>query len=156
MNSKTAKEIRPIEILLVEDSPGDVRLTIEAFKEGKMMSNLHIANDGVEAMEFLREGLSNKSMRIPDLILLDLNMPRMGGREVLSEIKTDEDLKLIPVCILTTSDSEIDILESYRLYANSYITKPVDIDKFTEVAQSIEHFWLSTVQLPTTALSKKH
>lgn len=141
-------ESKPIEILLVEDSPGDVRLTVEAFKEGKMHYELHVAKDGVEALEFLNKEGEHENAPTPDLILLDLNMPRMGGREVLSHIKEDEHLKRIPVCILTTSDSERDVFDSYNLYANSYITKPVDIDQFINVVQSIESFWLSVVRLP--------
>lgn len=138
----------PIEILMVEDSPGDVRLTREALKEGKVRNNLHVVNDGVEAMAFLRrEGQFAHAVR-PDLILLDLNMPRKNGREVLAEIKGDPELKRIPVVILTISKSEDDIIKSYNLYANCYIIKPVGLPQFLEVVKSIEDFWLSIVKLP--------
>src|ERR671933_2309890 len=126
---------RPIEILLVEDNPGDVRLTIEALRESKVRNNLHIARDGVEALEVLRAG--GQSFR-PDLILLDLNLPRKDGRQVLAEIKADPRLKTIPVVILTTSRAEQDVLRTYELQANCYITKPVDLDQFITVVKSIE------------------
>jgi len=139
---------RPIEILLVEDNPGDVRLTIEGLKEGKVRNNLNVARDGVEALAFLRrEGEYAEAVR-PDLILLDLNLPRKDGREVLTEIKSDPGLKTIPVVVLTTSRAEQDILHSYELQANCYITKPVDLDQFITVVQSIEDFWLTVVTLP--------
>ncbi|MCF7804274.1 MAG: response regulator [Candidatus Marinimicrobia bacterium] len=139
---------KPIDILLVEDSPGDVRLTREALKEGKVKNNLEVAKDGVEALEFLyRQGKHKKAFR-PDLILLDLNLPKKDGREVLEEIKADEDLKRIPIVILTTSDDEKDILRSYNLHANCYITKPVDLDKFITVVKSIGSFWFTIVKLP--------
>jgi chemotaxis family two-component system response regulator Rcp1 len=138
----------PIEILLVEDNAGDARLAVEALKEGKVLNNLSVARDGVEAMAFLhREGEYAGAPR-PDLILLDLNMPKKDGREVLAEIKTDENLKSIPVVILTTSAAERDIIKSYNLHANCYITKPVDLNQFIEVIQSIEGFWLTLVKLP--------
>jgi two-component system, chemotaxis family, response regulator Rcp1 len=138
----------PIEVLLVEDSPGDVRLTREAFKDAKVHINLHVASDGVEAMDFLnREGKHANVLR-PDLILLDLNLPKKDGREVLEEIKESEALKSIPVVILTTSASEEDILRSYKLHANCYITKPVGLDGFLAVVKSIDSFWLSIVRLP--------
>jgi chemotaxis family two-component system response regulator Rcp1 len=141
----------PIEILLVEDSPGDVRLTREAFKDAKAHINLHVASDGAEAMAFLvREGKHSNAPR-PDLILLDLNLPKKDGREVLEEIKESSSLKTIPVVILTTSASEEDILRSYRLHANCYITKPVNLDGFLKVVKSIDNFWLSVVQLPREA-----
>jgi two-component system, chemotaxis family, response regulator Rcp1 len=137
-----------IEVLLVEDSPGDVRLTREAFKDAKVYLNLHVASDGAEAMAFLnREGEHANSPR-PDLILLDLNLPKKDGREVLKEIKESPTLKSIPVVILTTSASDADILRSYRLHANCYITKPVGLDGFLEVVRSIDCFWLSVVKLP--------
>jgi len=137
-----------IEVLLVEDSPGDVRLTREAFKDAKVYLNLHVASDGAEAMAFLnREGEHANSPR-PDLILLDLNLPKKDGREVLQEIKESPTLKSIPVVILTTSASDADILRSYRLHANCYITKPVGLDGFLEVVKSIDTFWLSVVKLP--------
>ena len=127
---------RPIEILLVEDNPGDVRLTIEGLKESKVRNNLHVARDGVEAMVFLRrEGAQGGAVR-PDLILLDLNLPRMDGREVLLEIKSDPKLKTIPVVVLTTSNAEQDVLRSYELQANCYITKPVDLDQFIAVIRT--------------------
>ena len=139
---------RPIEILLVEDNPGDVRLTVEGLKESKVRNNLHVARDGVEAMEFLRrEGQHTGAVR-PDLILLDLNLPRMDGREVLLEIKSDAKLKTIPVVVLTTSRAEHDVLRSYELQANCYITKPVDLEQFITVVKSIEDFWFTIVTLP--------
>ncbi len=139
---------RPIEILLVEDNPGDVRLTVEGLKESKVRNNLHVARDGVEAMEFLhREGQHTSAVR-PDLILLDLNLPRMDGREVLAEIKSDPKLKTIPVVVLTTSRAEHDVLRSYELQANCYITKPVDLEQFITVVKSIEDFWFTIVTLP--------
>jgi chemotaxis family two-component system response regulator Rcp1 len=146
---------KPIEILLVEDNPGDVRLTQEALKENKIRNTLHVAVDGVEAMAFLRrEGKHARSPR-PDLILLDLNLPKKDGREVLAEIKTDEDLKRIPVVILTTSSAEQDILKTYNLHANCYITKPVDLGQFIGVIRSIEDFWLAVVKLPPNG-AKEH
>ena len=139
---------RPAEVLLVEDSPGDVRLTREALKEGKVRNNLSVVSDGVEAMEFLRrEGKYAQAPR-PDIVLLDLNMPRKDGREVLAEMKSDESLKRIPVVILTTSEAEQDILKTYDLHANCYLTKPVDLEQFITVVKSIEDFWLTIVTLP--------
>ena len=138
----------PVEILLVEDNPGDVRLTKEALKEGKVYNNLHWAKDGVEALEFLkRQGKHAKAPR-PDIILLDLNLPKKDGREVLALIKKDSDLKQIPVVVLTTSEAEEDVLKSYELHANCYVTKPVDLEKFIHVVQSIDRFWLTVVTLP--------
>ena len=140
---------RPIQILLVEDNPGDVRLTIEALKEGKVSNTLSVARDGVEALSFLRrEGPHGKAAR-PDLILLDLNLPKKDGREVLAEIKDDSSLRRIPVVVLTTSKAEEDILRTYDLHANCYITKPVDLDQFISVVRSIDDFWLSVVRLPS-------
>lgn len=136
----------PIEILLVEDNPGDVRLTQEALKEAKVKNILHVANDGVEAMEFLRNEGKYKNMLRPDLILLDLNMPRKSGLEVLSEIKADDELKQIPVIILTVSKNEEDIINSYDCHANCFITKPADLDQFLNVMKSIENFWLTIVK----------
>jgi chemotaxis family two-component system response regulator Rcp1 len=137
-----------INVLLVEDSPGDVRLTREALKDAKVYINLHVVSDGAQAMAFLgRKGLHADAPR-PDLILLDLNLPLKDGREVLEEIKKSPSLMTIPVVILTTSASEVDILRSYRLHANCYITKPVDLDGFLEVVKSIDNFWLSVVKLP--------
>ena len=138
----------PIEILLVEDNPGDVRLTKEALKEGKVYSNLHTVKDGVEAMEFLRKQGKYKDVPRPDIILLDLNLPRKDGREVLEEIKSDDLLKRIPVVVLTTSKAEEDVLRTYNLHANCYVTKPVDLEKFMVVVKSIDVFWLTVVTLP--------
>ena len=138
----------PINILLVEDNPGDVRLTQEALKEGKVLNRMSVARDGVEAMAFLhREGEYAQAER-PDLILLDLNLPRMDGREVLAEIKADKALRRIPVVILTTSKAEEDVLRTYDLHANCYITKPVDLDQFISVVDAINNFWLTIVKLP--------
>ncbi len=139
---------RPIEILLVEDNPGDVRLTQEALKEGKVRNKLHVVEDGVEALAFLRqEGEYAESPR-PDLILLDLNLPRKNGREVLAEIKEHPNLRRIPVVILTVSQAEEDVLRTYDLHANCYVTKPVDLEQFIKVVASIEDFWLTIVRLP--------
>lgn len=140
---------RPIEILLVEDNLGDARLTEEALKEGKVRNNLHHARDGVEAMEFLRRRGPHENAPRPDLVLLDLNLPRKDGREVLGEMKEDPDLKLIPVVVLTTSEAEQDVLRTYQLRANCYITKPVDLEKFITIVRSIEDFWLTIVRLPS-------
>jgi chemotaxis family two-component system response regulator Rcp1 len=138
----------PIDILLVEDNPGDVRLTIEALKEDKLQNNLHVVRDGIEAMDFLHQEGEYANMPRPDLILLDLNLPKKDGCEVLEEIKADERLKRIPVVILTTSQAEEDILRTYGLHANCYITKPVNLEQFTKVVRSIEQFWLTIVRLP--------
>lgn len=140
----------PMEILLVEDNPGDVRLTKEALKEGKVYSNLHAVKDGVEAMEFLRREGRFRGVPRPDIILLDLNLPRKDGREVLQEIKSDGDLKRIPVVVLTTSKAEEDVLRTYNLHANCYVTKPVDLEKFMVVVKTIDSFWLTVVTLPPT------
>lgn len=138
----------PIEILLVEDSPSDVRLTREALKDAKILNNLHVASDGEEAMEFLhRTGRYADAVR-PDLVLLDLNLPRKDGREVLAEMKADEELRRIPVVVLTTSRSEEDVLRAYDLHANCFITKPVGLDQFLRIVESIHGFWLSIVTLP--------
>ena len=142
---------RPIEILLVEDNPGDVRLTIEALKEGKVRNNLSVARDGVEALAFLRRQGSYSEASRPDLILLDLNLPKKDGREVLADIKNDPLLRRIPVVVLTTSKAEEDILRTYDLHANCYITKPVDLEQFISVVRSIDDFWLSVVRLPPKA-----
>jgi two-component system, chemotaxis family, response regulator Rcp1 len=137
-----------MDVLLVEDSPGDVRLTQEAFRDAKMAIHLHVASDGVEAMAFLqREGAHVDAAR-PDLILLDLNLPRMDGREVLARIKADGSLKTIPTVILTTSESEADIVKSYQLQANCYLSKPVQLDAFENLVGSINDFWLTKVKLP--------
>jgi len=141
-------ETRPIEILLVEDSPSDAALTMEALAAGKIANNLNHVENGVEAMDYLRrKGRYAKATR-PDLIMLDLNLPKKDGREVLEELKTDFDLKSIPVIVLTTSHADQDILRSYQLNANCYITKPVDFKHFIEVVRSIEQFWLTVVTLP--------
>ena len=139
---------RPVEILLVEDNPGDERLTREALKEGKVYSNLHWVKDGVEAMEFLRRAGKYQDAPRPDIILLDLNLPKKDGREVLQDIKNDEQLKRIPVVVLTTSKAEEDVLRTYNLHANCYVTKPVDLEKFIVVVKSIDVFWLTVVTLP--------
>jgi two-component system, chemotaxis family, response regulator Rcp1 len=139
---------RPIDILLVEDNPGDERLTREALKEGKVYSNLHWVKDGVEAMEFLNQRGKYAGAPRPDIILLDLNLPKKDGREVLQEIKNTDALKRIPVVILTTSKAEEDVLRTYDLHANCYVTKPVDLEKFIVVVKSIDVFWLTVVTLP--------
>ena len=139
---------KPIEILLVEDNPGDVRLTKEALREAKLSTRMHVAYDGVDALAFLRREGAYAEMPRPDLILLDLNLPRKGGREVLAEIKADEHLRRIPVVILTTSQAEQDIIETYNLHANAYVNKPVDLDQFAKVVKSIEDFWFEIVRLP--------
>ena len=139
---------RPVEVLLVEDNPGDVRLTQEAFKEGRVLVNLTVAADGVQAMEVLTRQGPYRDAAKPDLILLDLNLPRKNGREVLIEIKADAELRRIPVIIMTTSKAEQDIHRAYNLNANCYITKPVDLDEFLHVVRSIEDFWLTIVTLP--------
>ena len=151
MTINIGENATPIEILLVEDSPGDVRLTQEALRDAKMQNNLHVASDGMEATSFLwRHGKHAHAPR-PDLILLDLNLPKKAGREVLEEIKLDPSLKSIPVVILTTSAAEEDILRSYQLHANCYITKPVNLDQFLKVVKTIDNFWLAIVKLPTVA-----
>lgn len=139
---------RPIEILLVEDNPGDVRLTREALKEGKVKNNLHVAKDGVEALDFLHRRAGNADAVRPDLILLDLNLPRKNGREVLADIKADASLRRIPVVVLTVSQAEEDILSTYDLGANCFITKPVDLKQFLRVVKAVDDFWLSVVVLP--------
>jgi len=147
----TDQSVRPINILLVEDNPADVRLTREALSEAKVLNALHVAADGVAALAFLRrEGRHADSPR-PDLILLDLNLPKKDGREVLAEIKMDDELKLIPVVVLTTSSAEEDVVRTYNLHANAYVTKPVDFKQFLRVIRAIEQFWLAVVTLPPTA-----
>lgn len=144
----TDNNVTPIEILLVEDSPADVRLTKEALKEEKIHNNLSVVNDGVEAMAFLhRQGKYSKAAR-PDLILLDLNLPKKDGREVLKEIKSDKEFKAIPVVVLTISKAEEDVIKSYNLHANCYITKPIDLNQFAKVVKTIQDFWLTIVKLP--------
>jgi len=145
----THRNAKPIEILLVEDNPGDARLTEEALRESRLYNNLHRVCDGVEALQFVRRQGPFADKPRPDIILLDLNMPKKDGREVLGEIKADPDLKSIPVVVLTTSEAERDVLKSYELHANCYITKPVDLDKFMEIVRRIEDFWLAIVKLPS-------
>ncbi|WP_119460853.1 response regulator [Rhodospirillaceae bacterium SYSU D60014] len=146
--------VRPIDILLVEDNPGDVRLTKEALKESRILNNLYFARDGVEALAFLTQQEPYQEVPRPDLILLDLNLPRKDGRELLAEIKQHQELKRIPVVILTTSEAEQDILKTYELHANCYITKPVDLDKFVDIVKGLEEFWLSIVKLPSMVTAK--
>ncbi len=146
--AKAEQTIRPIDILLVEDSPADVRLTREALKEAKVLNALHVVMDGSAALDFLQKQGQYATSRRPDLILLDLNLPKKDGREVLAEIKQDEDLKRIPVVVLTTSGAEEDVLRSYNLHANAYITKPVELKQFLEVIGALEEFWLAVVTLP--------
>jgi two-component system, chemotaxis family, response regulator Rcp1 len=142
------QNIQLVEILLVEDSPGDARLVKEAFKEMKIKNNLHIVNDGEEAMNFLRKAPGYEKVPRPDIVLLDLNIPKKDGREVLLEIKTDDSLKRIPVVIVTSSKAEEDIIKSYDLHANCYIQKPLDMEQFEKIVKSIEEFWFSIVKLP--------
>ena len=139
---------RPVEILLVEDNPDDALLTEEALQEAKVWSNLSVTVDGVEAMDFLRRHGKFANAPTPDIMFLDLNLPRMDGREVLAEVKGDDQLKHLPIVILTTSGAEQDILRSYRLHANCYVTKPVDLEQFIKIVQSIEEFWFTVVKLP--------
>ena len=145
---KEKENMLPINILLVDDSPGDVRLTIEALKEHRVLNNLYVANDGIEALEALNKTGKFKDALRPDIILLDLNMPRMDGREVLKEIKSNPDFRSIPVVILTTSEDEQDIYKSYDGFANCYITKPVDFKSFINVIRDLQNFWISIVKLP--------
>lgn len=145
---RVGKNGKPIDILLVEDNPGDVRLTMEAFKECKVNNKIHVVSDGMEAMAFLRREDRYSDAARPDLILLDLNLPKKDGREVLTEIKSDKDLRYIPVVILTTSQAEEDILRAYGLNANCYVSKPVDFNQFFKVVKSIKNFWLTIVNLP--------
>lgn len=140
---------KPIDILMVEDNAGDARLAEEAFKESKMMNTLHRVKDGVEALAFVRRTDPFADAPRPDIILLDLNLPKKDGRQVLEELKNDAELKTIPVVVLTTSEAEQDILKSYELHANCYITKPVDLEKFMGIVRRLEDFWLSIVKLPT-------
>ena len=146
--SERACGAAPVEILLVEDSPSDIDLTREALEDTKVSNNLNVTTDGVEALAFLRRAGKYADAPHPDLILLDLNLPKKDGREVLAEIKSDEVLRRIPVVVLTTSEAEEDILESYNLHANCYVRKPVDLDAFIQVVRSIDNFWLAIVKLP--------
>ena len=152
MNSITTG--RPIEILLVEDSSTDVMLAEEALEAAKMRNNLHVVKDGVEAMAFLRKEGKYANMPRPDLMLLDLNMPRKDGREVLAEVKADDNLKTIPVVVLTTSQAQEDVLKAYGLYANCYISKPVDFEQFMNVVQAIDQFWFTVVTLPSGGIDE--
>ena len=140
----------PIELLLVEDDPGDVLMTTEALEESKLLTSLHVVRDGEDAVAYLRREGAHADAPRPDLILLDLNLPRLDGREVLAIIKADPDLRRIPVVVLTTSEAEEDVLRSYDLHANAYVTKPVDFDRFIEVVRQIDEFFISIVRLPTT------
>src|ERR1041385_9567449 len=149
------REGRPIEILMVEDSPTDVLMTREAITQAKILNTLHVATNGVEAMAFLRHEGRYKDAPRPDLILLDLNLPKKDGREVLAEIKADEKLKRIPVVVLTTSQDEQDVFKSYNLHANCYVTKPVDLEQFMTVVKSIEDFWLGIVMLPKNGFRRR-
>jgi two-component system, chemotaxis family, response regulator Rcp1 len=138
----------PIEILLIEDNPADIRLTQEAFREARLQNTLHVVQDGVSAMSFIRQTAPFQQAPRPDLILLDLNLPKKDGREVLKEIKSDPHIRTIPVVVLTTSDDEADVLRSYDLHANAYLVKPIDILQFIKMIQTLEDFWLSVVKLP--------
>ena len=151
-----AEVMKPVEILLVEDNPGDVRLTKEALKEAKVINHLTVLKDGVEALAFLRRQDPYDNAVAPHLILLDLNLPRKDGREVLAEIKADDKLKRIPVVVLTTSQDEQDVFKSYNLHANCYVTKPVDLEQFMTVVKSIEDFWLGIVMLPKNGRPRPH
>lgn len=139
---------KPVEILLAEDNPGDVMLTRKALEQGKLANNLHVTTDGVDALEFLRQDGGYEDAPRPDLILLDLNMPRKDGQEVLEELRADDDLRRIPVVVLTSSESEEDIVRSYELNANAYLTKPVDFDGFVEIVNRLENFWFQVVKFP--------
>ena len=141
-------ETRPIDILLVEDNPGDVRLTREALKDAKVLNEIYVARDGVEAMQFVHNEGSFANAPMPDIILLDLNLPKKDGREVLAEIKKDPKLRHIPIVILTTSKADEDIIRTYDLHANAYITKPVDLNRFVEIMHALEQFWFTIVKLP--------
>ena len=146
---------RPIELLLVEDNPGDARLVKEALKDGKVLNDLHVVKDGVEALDFLKRRGNYADAVHPDLILLDLNLPKKSGHEVLAEIKDDPDLKRIPVVILTVSKAEEDIMLTYNLHGNCFITKPIDFDQFVHVVKAIEDFWLTIVKLPPDEARRK-
>jgi CheY-like chemotaxis protein len=139
---------QPVEILMVEDNPRDARLAVEALKDSKVRNNLHHVEDGVTAMRFLYRQAEYAQVPRPDLILLDLNLPRKDGREVLEEIKEDPELKLVPVVVLTTSEAERDLVKTYDMHANAYVVKPIDLDRFVEVVQAIEGFWFTIVKLP--------
>ena len=142
---------QPVEILMVEDNPRDARLAVEALKDSKVRNNLHHVSDGEEALDFLRQRGAYAGVPVPDLILLDLNLPRKDGREVLAEVKEDPRLRLIPVVVMTSSEAERDLVRSYDLHANAYVVKPLDLDRFIEVVQAIEDFWFAIVKLPPKA-----
>ena len=144
-------QVRPIDILLVEDNPADVRLTREALLEARVLNSLYVVGDGMEALDFLRKRPPYASSPSPDLVLLDLNLPKKDGREILAEMKQDQDWKRIPVVVLTTSRAEEDIVRSYNLHANAYVTKPMDLNQFLRVIRVIEEFWLAVVTLPPAA-----
>ncbi|WP_207591980.1 response regulator [Halomontanus rarus] len=148
MNDFDADRREPAEILLVEDNPGDVRLTQEAFEEGRIENTLHVVTDGLEALDFIYQRGEYADVPHPDIVLLDLNLPRLNGDEVLEEVKSDEDHCHIPIVVLTSSKAEEDVVRSYELHANAYLTKPVDPDAFIEIIRSLEEFWLSVVRLP--------
>ena len=145
-----AEAVRPIEVLLVEDDEGDVLMTREALEEGKVLNRLNVVGDGVEALAYLRREQGYTDVTRPDLVLLDLNLPKRDGRQVLEEVKADPDLRRIPIVVLTTSEAEEDVLRSYDLHANAYVTKPVDFERFVEVIRQIDDFFISVVRLPTT------
>ena len=145
-----AEAVRPIEVLLVEDDAGDVLMTREALHEGRVFNRLNVVGDGVEALAYLRRAGEYADAVRPDLVLLDLNLPKRDGRQVLEEVKADPDLRRIPIVVLTTSEAEEDVLRSYDLHANAYVTKPVDFDRFVEVIRQIDDFWISVVRLPGT------
>jgi CheY-like chemotaxis protein len=149
-----AEDSRPLEVLLIEDSPGDVRLTKEAFRDANISIHLHVASDGMEGMNFLKHEGTHVHAPRPDLILLDLNLPKMDGREVLAHIKEDDGLRTIPTVVLTTSESEVDILRSYQLRANCYLCKPVQLEAFESLVKSIRDFWLTKVKLPQQKQSR--
>jgi CheY-like chemotaxis protein len=145
-----AEALRPIEVLLVEDDEGDVLMTREALDEGKVLTRLHVVNDGVQAIDYLRGSAGYAGATRPDLILLDLNLPKRDGRQVLEDVKSDPDLRRIPIVVLSTSEAEEDVLRSYDLHANAYVTKPVDFDRFVEVIRQIDEFFITVVRLPGT------
>lgn len=148
MNDLDNAGVKPIEILLVEDNPGDARLTLEGFKDARIRNNITVVEDGIEAMAYLRHQGPYADVALPDLVLLDLNMPKKDGREVLADMKADEALKQIPVLVFTISAAEKDILEAYHLQASAFITKPIDLDEFIRVVKSMTEFWLTVVKLP--------
>ncbi|MCU4743940.1 response regulator [Halobacteria archaeon AArc-m2/3/4] len=155
MNDFDGEPHEPAEILLVEDNPGDVRLTQEAFAEGRIENTLHVVTDGLEALDFIYQRGEYTDAPRPDIVLLDLNLPRLNGDEVLEEVKDDEDQRHIPIIVLTSSKAEEDVVRSYELHANAYLTKPVDPDAFIEIVRSLEEFWLSVVRLPGDCLESE-